>query len=151
MPAIAPVPLTSDLWPLLSAMSEPGFTVPAQFLRDMSDVKKLVLGGTRTKGNKFRRRRGGGGGGGSAPAISGRFARVRLTITKASSNLIEDWGGGYVWYLGDETGDWVEELAPVSNRWPIEYPVDAMVRVYGLGDVQGLCGPAPFGFWKVSG
>lgn len=109
-----------------------GFEVPAKFLQDMADVKKIVLGSSRTKNRKFRRRRNPGGGvGGSGDEC---WARVKLAdIYPAASNLLDDWEDGNVTYVDDATGKFVGAVdsptVAVKNRTRDYYPIDAQVRI----------------------
>lgn len=121
-----------------------------ELLKLVQQVVRQQMNSFQPRPKRLRRPRASGGGGGDGGSNVGRFARVVHKITKAGSNLREDWGSGDVWFIGNETGDWVEDLQTVPNRWPIEYPVGALVVIYGEGDVHGLCGPASAGFWKVS-
>ncbi len=86
---------------------------------------------------------------GGATDTTNRFARVTYTISKATSNLVAKWGTGTVHYLDDSSGVEVVSDESVSNRWPIQYEIDSLVVIRANGDVQGLCGPAPEGFWAA--
>jgi hypothetical protein len=124
---------------------ESGKLVSQGFMRDMAEIKKRVLGSSRTRSSKFRRRRnpGGGGGGGGAPPSY----RVKTRIPAAAGNNTARWGTGEGDRLDDASGLQTGEFVTLVNRTSVSYEVDTQVWDLGNGLIVGKCGPEAIGYW----
>lgn len=92
-----------------------------------------------------RRARRGGGGGGSAGNDTFRLARVTTEISKATGNLVANWGHGYVKYMNLTTGE-VETMEPVrvNNPLNIAFVTGALVELFGSIVRNGTCYQYPW-------
>jgi len=100
-------------------MDEPGLLLPLAAVRDLAEIKKIVLGSSRPRSSKFRRRRGGGGGG----------------IVKAAGLLVRPHAeipGIHERELGDISAEEREAIDPL-NELPTETPIYEMFS--GTADV----------------
>lgn len=116
-----------------------GQLLPERAVRELNEVKKIVLGSTRTNRARRRRRRGGGG---AAAASGGIYARVTTAIPRALSQLPAEWGQGQVKILNLATGIVATEEHSVGNFLDTGFVVDALVELMavppGVVGVQGL-------------
>ena len=123
-------------------MAEPGFLVPANFLRDAAEMKKIVLGSSRTRSSKFRRRRMPGGG-----STGTTLREARVTVDIPAQTLNDDGDG---WRIHDTPGrvilvdsagfDTGEDFA-VTNRDDQFYAVNCRVWLDGTRVDHGSCWP----------
>ncbi len=133
-------------------MSERGLSLPGEAIRDLQEIKHIVLGSTRTRRARRRRRRGGMSDGATSSGDK-RTGRVVAFIPAATNTHAPGWKvvTNAVSLLDEATGAEIDADHPITitNKIPYDFPVDAWVQLNGSEIDNGTCYAMPAEFWEV--